>query len=224
MKLRRTACWVSIALLAGSAAAADSLQAHSNDGRWLVVAAGRAVAVYDSSVRVKTLVATDRESRSAPSTVTAIHYLPTRKSFAIAFGSLAELWELSIDPQAAPIFDGLVHDYRQGEAIAASGFLGARRTRLEHPLRGLAFDASGAYALGRVNTQGNRRALLELVHLDIRRAIGRFAVGGDPDLPAAQTLHTGDRRMLKVPDRQGGPATLIDLQRVQLVDPGIDTR
>lgn len=215
---------MSAALLAGTAAAADVPQAHSHDGRWRVAAEGTEVAVYDSGLRVKVLLATDREGRNAPSTVAAIRHLPARRSFVVAFDTLAELWELSVDPLAEPIFDGLVHDYRHGEAIAATGFLGVRRTRVELPLREVVADASGAYALGRVNALGNGRALLELVHLDIRRAIGRFVVGGDPDLPAAQTLHVGDRRMLKVPDRQGGPATLIDLQRVQLVHPGIDTR
>ncbi len=48
-----------------------------------------------------------------------VHYVGARRSFVIVFEPLAELWELSTDPQAAPIFDGLVHDYHQGEAIAS---------------------------------------------------------------------------------------------------------
>lgn len=220
----RPACVVAMALPACAAAATALPQAHSDDGRWRVAAEDRVVAVYDGGVRVKTLVATGREGRDAPSAVSAIRHLPARRSFVIAFETLAELWELSIDPQAAPIFDGLVHDYRLGEGIATPGYLGARRTRLELPLRELAVDDSGAYVLGCTAAGLDGQAQLHLVQLDIRRTIGRFAVQGEPDLAATQTLRDNGRELLSVPDRQGGPATVVDLRRARLVPPGESTR
>jgi hypothetical protein len=213
----RLACVIAAALVAGAAAAAERPQARSDDGRWQVVAEGHAVAVYDGGVRVKTLAATARDGHDAPSAVAAIHHVGARRSFVIAFDTLAELWELSIDPQAAPIFDGLVHDYRQGEAIAAPGYLGARRTQLEQPLGALALDDSGGYVLGRAKADVDGRAQLHLVQLDIRRTIGRFLFDGDPDLAAARTLRPDGRLLLSVPDRQGGPQTVVDLRRARLV-------
>jgi hypothetical protein len=207
------------AAAAAGAAMAAGPAAQSADGRWLVAADGQGIAVYDRGVRVKTLAATSRDGRTGPSAVASIHPVAARRSFVIAFETLNELWELSIDPQAAPIFDGLVHDYRLGEGIAESGYLGARRTRLDVPLRELAFDDSGAFVLGRSAPEPGSNTVLHLVNLDIRRTIGRFAVGGDPDLAAARTLKRDGRTLLSVPDRHGAPPTMLDLRRAQRVEP-----
>jgi hypothetical protein len=84
---------------------------------------------------------------------------------------------LSVDPDAPPIHDGLVHDYRMGEAIATPGFLGVHRTRLDAPVRALAIDAgNNAHVLARIGTAW------WLVNLDIRRAITSFEVGANPAL------------------------------------------
>jgi hypothetical protein len=206
-------------LAAAGVAMAAGPTALSADGHWLVAADGQGVAVYDRGVRVKTLIATSRDGRTDPSVVASIHHVDARRSFVIAFETLSELWEVSVDPQAAPIFDGLVHDYRLGEAVAEPGYLGARRTRLDTPLRDLAFDDSGAFVLGRSAGESGGHAVLHLVNLDIRRTIGRFAVGGDPDLAAVRTLQRGGRTLLSVPDRNGGPPTVLDLRRAQQVEP-----
>jgi hypothetical protein len=208
-----------MAVAAAGVAMAAGPAAQSTDGRWLVAADGQGVAVYDRGVRVKTLTATSRDGRSGPSAVAGIHHVDARRSFVIAFETLSELWELSIDPLAAPIFDGLVHDYRLGEAVAEPGHLGARRTRLDTPLLELAFDDSGAFVLGRSAGEPGSHAVLHLVNLDIRRTIGRFAVGGDLDLAAARTLQHDGRTLLSVPDRHGGPPTVLDLRRAQRVEP-----
>ena len=215
--------WLAACLLVlawGSAPAATAVppSASAENGRWRVGAEGAMVAVYDRGVRVKALAAAslDGHERSA---VAAIHYLPARRSFVVAFETLPELWELSVDPQAAPIFDGLVHDYRFGEGLGEPGYLGARRTRLESPLRELAFDESGAYVIGRAPAGPGAPAVLHLVQLDVRRTIGRFTVGGDPDLATAQTLQQGADKLLRIPDRQGGAPTLVDLRRAQLIGP-----
>jgi hypothetical protein len=207
------------AFAAAGVAVAASPEARSTDNRWLVAADGQDVVVYDRGMRVKTLAAKSRDGRSGPSPVASIHHVGARRSFVIAFEALSELWELSVDPEAAPIFDGLVHDYRLGEAIAEPGYLGARRTRLDTPLRELAFDDSGAFVLGRSARDPGSQAVLHLVNLDIRRTIGRFAVGGDPDLAAVRTLQRDGRTLLSVPDRHGGQPTVLDLRRAQRVEP-----
>ena len=212
------ACVYTATAFAGVAVAAGPA-AQSADGRWLVTADVQGIAVYDRGVRVKTLASTSRDGRTGPSAVAGIHHVDARRSFVIAFETLSELWELSIDPHAAPIFDGLVHDYRLGEAVAEAGYLGARRTRLDVPLRDLAFDESGAFVLGRAAPEPGSPTVLHLVNLDIRRTIGRFAVGGDPDLAASRTLQCDGRTLLSVPDRNGGPPTVLDLRRAQRVEP-----
>jgi hypothetical protein len=212
---RLLACVLAAACSGG--ALGGALQAESDNARWRVTAEGLSITVHEHGVRVKSLAAASRDGRER-SAITAIHYLPQRRSFVVAFETLPELWELSIDPAAAPIYDGLVHDYRMGEAIAEPGFLHPRRTRLETPLQELAVDDSGAYVLGRSVQARPQEVILYLVQLDVRRTIGRFAVGADPELAAATTLDTATGRLLRVPDRRGGPPVLVDLRRSRLLD------
>jgi hypothetical protein len=144
---------------------------ESTDGRWRVEAQGSAVVVFDAGQPVKTLPARALAGGDA-SSVSAVRWLPQRRSFVIAFDTLPELWELSVDPNAPPVHDGLVHDYRLGEAIAAPGYLGVRRTRLDAPALSLDADARGAaYVVVNAST-----AQL-IVNLDVRRVIERRVQG-----------------------------------------------
>ena len=112
-----------------------------------------------------------------------LRYLSQRRSFVAAWAGLAEQWEIGLDPAAEPIHDGLVHDYRMGEAIAAAGYLGVRRTPLERPMPELGFsDARAPWVAGVVDEQ------VEVVHLDVRRRGARWPL---PDAtPRAALLRT----------------------------------
>ena len=216
----RTGLWLvwAASFWAAAAHGAQALQATSADGRWRVVAEGTTIVIEDSTgaVRPRSLRAAALDGSGA-SEVAAVHDAAPRRSFVIAFRTLHELWELSYDPRAEPIYDGLVHDYRMGEGIAIPGFLNPRRTKLEAPLQGLAFDRSHAFVLGRAGKGADGRAQLHLVQLDIRRTIARFGVAGEPDLPAARALDAGGRSVIRVPDRAGGPATVIDVRTARIV-------
>lgn len=205
-----------------SAQAAQTLQSTSADGRWRVVAEGTTIVIEDT-------VGAERPRRlhvaaldgSGASEVASIHDAAPRRSFVIAFRTLPELWELSYDPRAEPIYDGFVHDYRMGEGIAIPGFLNPRRTKLESPLQGLVFDRSHAFVLGRAGAGADGRAQLHLVQLDVRRVIARFAVAGDPDMSAARALDGIGHSEIRVPDRAGGAATVVDVRNARIV-PGAD--
>ena len=104
---------------------------------------------------------------------TALFSLPQRRSFFAAWPALGESWEISLDPDAAPIFDGLVHDYRMGEGIAKPGYLGARRAPLGRPMPAFGFaDARVPWLAGK---QGDE---VVVVHLDVRRRIAALRVAG----------------------------------------------
>jgi hypothetical protein len=64
--------------------------------------------------------------RARRSRIAHIAVSEARRSFVVAFESLSELWEVSFDPDAPPIYDGLVHDWRGREAIGVPGFLNPR--------------------------------------------------------------------------------------------------
>lgn len=147
-------------------------EAASADGRWRISGQDGAVLVFDNGRLAKMLPAHSLGG-SEGAAVLAVLYQPARRSFVIAFDGLNELWELSVDPGAPPLFDGLVHDYRMGEAIASPGFLGVRRTRLDAAPRSLGADARGAAYVAATVADGSRL----IVNLDVRRVIARAAQG-----------------------------------------------
>ena len=165
--IRSAALALAVCCGAALAAPADT----SSDGRWRVEGQGTAVVVFDAGQPVKTLPARALSGGDA-SAVSAVRWLQQRRSFVIAFDTLPELWELSVDPNAPPLFDGLVHDYRMGEAIGSPGFLGVRRTRLDAAVRSLDADARGEAYL--VVSAGKERLI---VNLDVRRVVERRAQG-----------------------------------------------
>lgn len=111
-------------------------------------------------------------TRSSPA-AEVFHAAP-RQSFVIAPTGLDELWELSYSPNAEPIYDGYVHDYKMGEGIAKPGFLGVRRTPLDLPLKDLVFDDSYRHAIGVTPASATRPAELHVINLDIRRRIDQI--------------------------------------------------
>lgn len=157
--------------------------AASSDARYLAIALSRpgALVVLDRDLRVvRELPGRDLDSkRSSP--VTAVRVDARRKSFLAALPGLPELWEVSFDDAAEPIYPGLVHDYRLGEGIAIPGKLNPRRAPLDEPLDDLAADPHGA------NVVGTARAAVraQVVNLFVRR---RVAVIGDAEGVAARDV------------------------------------
>jgi len=150
---------------------------RSSDGRWLLQADNEA----------RTLVATDAASgavvrripvadkRGKTSRVTRIVDAPPRKSFVVLLADIAEAWELSYDPKAEPVYDGLVHDYRMGEGIADRGPFAVRRVALDAPLVDGLFSEDHRYLVARAGA-----GIVHVVNLDVRRVIERLRVDGDP--------------------------------------------
>lgn len=147
--------------------------------------------------------------------VAALAHDAGRKSFVAVFSVLAELWELSLDPDAEPVYDGLVHDYRMGEGLAGRGFLGLRRTRLREPASALALAPAG-YALVLSTAAQDKPAVLQLVQRDVRLVLARWTVDGRPDLSRAQPRGDDRRPLLWVPDAAGGPGWTVDLRAASL--------
>lgn len=201
-----------------TAAGAAPEQAASADGSWQLQGTGSVLELRDSQTRIVKRFAVPAADHGASPQVARIHHAALRRSFVVTFHHLPQVWEISLDPHAEPLYQGLVHDFRMGEGVSEPGFLGVRRMRLPAPLPASALDASGSYLVGRAADSAAGRAVLHLVHLDVRRSIARFDCDADPDLSAAHPGPHADRPVLVVPDRRGGPALRIDLDRLGLLD------
>lgn len=155
------------AAMAGMATAALSA-----DGRLLLIAQADppCLVVLDAQrgVPVHALVPAARDGRIA-TRIAALRTATLRRSFIVAPADLAELWEISYDPKAEDLYDGLVHDYRFGEGVPRRGYLGLRRTALSEPLADFVLDEeeAEAWALAMPPPAGSGEG--QVLNLDVRR-------------------------------------------------------
>jgi hypothetical protein len=147
--------------------------AAAGDGRWAAVAHDTRLALVDRLGRDGVVLQGQDLARTLQGSATVLIALPHRRSLLAAWPALGQWWELSLDPGAPPVFDGLVHDYRMGEAIAAAGYRHPRRIPLTRPAPWPQAAPRGQDWV--VAAEGD--ALLA-VHLDVRRVVWRQVLPG----------------------------------------------
>ncbi len=113
---------------------------------------------------IKRIAVVDRRGMS--SRVARVLDAPPRRSFIALLVDIPETWELSYDPNAEPVYDGLVHDFRLGEGIAARGPLAVRRIVLDEPLTDATFTPDFSQY-----TAPARDGSVHVVNLHVRRRI-----------------------------------------------------
>jgi hypothetical protein len=162
----------------------------SADDRLLLVATQSppTVRIFDHDRKlVRSYPIATRDGKTS-SDAYAVYDAIVRKSFLIVLRDLPELWEISYDPRAEPIYDGLVHDYRMGEALGQTGYLGVRRTLLNESVRDLFFDEGYRHAIS-VNTGRDGKLRANVINLDIRRGIANIELSASPQVEAGSTVH-----------------------------------
>ena len=191
--------------------------AVSGDGRWVMAAnyLPRTVVLFDADLNfVKRYDATTLDGKEA-SRVSAVYDAAPRKSFVVALKDIPEVWEISYDPKAPPIYDGLVHDYKMGEAIAKPGYHGVRRTPLDEPLDDFFFDQSYRHVLGSTRPKtgtADGAPTAQVVNLDVRRKIAELPIAGMPHLGSGITFAWNGTTVLASPNLKDGAIDVIDMK------------
>lgn len=143
------------------------------DGRHGLVACGARLRLFDGGGHLQRDDAGSDLARRRHGRAADVRALPWRASLLAALPAVREWWEISLDPSAAPIFDGLVHDYRMGEAIARPGHLGLRRIPFDGEAPVPAFSPPGwPWLAARADDE------VQVVHLDVRRTVARLQAPG----------------------------------------------
>jgi len=183
--------------------------AVSGDGKWVI--AGNylpaTLAIFDARdlTLVKLLPVADRAGK--PSRVSAVYDAAPRKSFVAALKDVAEVWELPYDPKAEPVYEGLVHDYRYGEGIAAKGPFPVRRIVLDDILDDFFFDASYDHLIG-----ASREGKGQVVNLNVRRRITSIDLPGLPHLGSGITWERNGRPLVATTNLKEGLVSVIDMK------------
>jgi mono/diheme cytochrome c family protein/DNA-binding beta-propeller fold protein YncE len=184
--------------------------AVSSDGRYVLVGnyLPHSVAAFDARdlKLVKLIAAADREGKS--SRVSAVYDAAPRESFIVALKDVPELWEIPYGPKTGPVYEGLVHDYRMAEALAAQGPLPVRRIALDDILDDFFFDPAYDYVIGAAR-DGH---MGQVVNLNVRRKIAEVELPGLPHLGSGITWEWHGRPVLATPNLKEGLVTVIDMK------------
>lgn len=205
--------------------------AASKDGRHIAVANylphTLVILSADDLAVEKVFEVKDRAGRS--SRVSAVYQAPTRNSFIAALKDVPEIWEIATDPNAPPVYGGLVHSHEKGMTeglVSSQGLFALRRIALDEPLDDFFFDPDYRYLLG--SSRDGKSATV--VNMNVGRAIARIEMPGLPHLGAGITWDHNGRRVIATPHIKEGKLSVIDmsdwsvLKRIDTAGPGFFMR
>jgi len=188
--------------------------AVSSDGKWVM--AGNylphtVVILHATDLSpFRVVPVADRKGKS--SRVSAVYDAAPRKSFVVALKDVKELWEMSYDPKAKPVYDGLVHSYREGqvEGIAAEKQpFARRRIKLESYFDDFFFSPDYSQVIGaaRGGTAGGA-----VYNLNVRRKIADLELDGLPHLGSGITWKWQGKRVMATPHLRARAVSVIDME------------
>ncbi|MFA9273944.1 MAG: hypothetical protein ACEQSE_03635 [Candidatus Aquirickettsiella gammari] len=207
--------FLSLAPVAMLAQTSTSQKSVSEDGRYAlnIDQSHHRVQAIDlrSNTIVRELKLQNKEGKL--SLVSALYNNAKRQSFIVVLNDIAEIWELSYNPKAEPVYQGWVHDYQMGEGIADTQLFAPRKTQLELALDCFTFDASGNYAAG-----ADQQGKLQIINLDIRRKITELQFA-HPVYPCESKIeNTETTSILHLKMKHTVPATMESDMSIILID------
>jgi len=152
------------------------------------------------------------------SRVSAVYDAAPRKSFVPRHSVVRAAWEISYDPDAAPVAEGLVHDFQYREGHFTPGMFYPQRTMLKDYLDDFFFTQSYDEILGSSRSASKG----QVIFLDGRKKIADLDLPGMPHLGSGITWQWTDptgrvRTVMASPNLNEGLVTVIDLDSYETV-------
>ena len=148
--------------------------------------------------------------------MSAVYQAPTRNSFVLALKDVPEIWEISTDPNAKPVYDGFVHSHEQGmvEALpAAQGLFARRRIIVDQPLDDFFFDPEYRNLIG-TSREGDRGVVVNLI---VGKQIAELPLPGMPHLGSGISWLRDGRRVMATPHLKEAKLSIIDVTNWSIV-------
>jgi DNA-binding beta-propeller fold protein YncE/cytochrome c553 len=184
--------------------------AVSADGKWVLVGNYLPHTVVALDARDLSLVklspAADKRGRT--SRVSAVYDAAPRRSFVVALKDIPEVWELTYDPKAPPVYEGYVHDYQSGEGVAEKGPFPVRRIVLDDVLDDFFFDPTYDHLIGASREAGKG----QVVNLNVRRKIATVDLPGLPHLGSGISWERDGRTVMATTNLKDGVVSVIDMK------------
>lgn len=167
-----------------------------------------------------------QDSSGKSSRVSAVYDAPPRKSFIVALKDIPEIFEISYDPDADPVYTGLVHDYRYQEGIADNSPFPMRRIRLDDYLDDFFFDRNYNNLIGAARNAKDG----QVVSLIVGRKIADIDLTGLPHLGSGITWEYEGKTVFATPNLKESMVTVIDvtdwkvIKKIETLGPGFFMR
>ncbi len=192
--------------------------AMSKDGKWLAVAnyLPHTLTLLSTSTLKVEKIFDVADASGATSRVSAVYQAPTRDSFILALKDVPEVWEISTNPNAEPVFEGFVHSHEQGmkEALpSSSGLFARRRIAVSQPIDDFFFDPEYRNLIGAAR-EGGKAVVVNLI---VGREVAELALPGMPHLGSGISWMRDGRRVMATPHLKEGVISVIDVETWKLV-------
>jgi WD40 repeat protein len=188
--------------------------ALSSDGRFVMVANALPHSLVALDARDLSLIRVIdiKIEEGKSSAVTAVYDAAPRKSFVAALRDIPEIWELSYDDTAGPVYAGLVHDYQLGEGIKVQGPFPPIRIKLNDSIEDLFFSTSYETLIGQT-----REGIGQVVDLDLKRKIATLKLPAESRLAVAAHWLDQGREYLVIPSQKEALISLLDMVTWKIV-------
>ena len=151
-----------------------------------------------------------RDSHGQGSRVSAVYQAPQRNSFIAALKDVSEIWEIATDPNAAPVYAGMVHSYEKGMVeglVESSGLFALRRIPVPEPIDDFFFDPDYRNLIG--TSRDGKKAYV--INLNVGRDIAVIDMPGMPHLGSGITWMWNGRPVLATPHLNAPLISIIDM-------------
>ncbi len=187
--------------------------AVSSDGKWVMVGnyLPHSIVVLNAEdlSPFRYIPVTDKDGNS--SRVSAVYDARPRISFIAALKDIKEIWEMSYDPDADPIVDGFVHNYREGQEegfVVSPQPFGIRRIAVDDYMDDFFFDPYYAEVIGAGRTGNNG----VVYNLDARRKVAELDLKGMPHLGSGIVFEYQGRQVMSTPHLRDAAVSIIDME------------
>lgn len=156
-----------------------------------------------------------KDKKGNSSRVSAVYQAPSRDSFIAALKDVPEIWEIATDPNAPPVYAGLVHSHEKGMVEApppSHGLFALRRIEVPEPLDDFFFDSSYRNLIGSA-----REDSAIVVNLTVGRDIKRLELPGLPHLGSGISWSWNGRPVMATPHLKEAQISVLDMQDWSLV-------
>ncbi len=193
--------------------------AVSSDGKWVIAAnyLPHSLVVLNAHdlTPFKIIKADNRKGET--SRVAAVYNAPPRRSFIAALADFKEIWEMSYDPEAAPVYVGFSHNFRKGQEegiVEEEQPFARRRIKIEENMRDFYFDPYYAEVMGA--SRGGKGGMV--YNLDARKKVAELDLEGMPHLGSGIVFDYEGRPVMATPHLKGdmkkgkGTVSVIDME------------